>query len=183
MTSELIGRTYELVGGGDDEAEHVADAVGLEEAVARVGGVPLQLAHREPLQPLQVLVRRPRRLQHRRRHRPPAGLHPPLLRHLLADAACHSSRAAERREGGSRAGQLGFWGISISRSRPRGRRRDEATREEGIRLCPCTRWAVGWSAAARVYGSGATGLWIGHVGLCASACYFMGQFLPGSVGV
>ena len=57
--------TYELAGGGDDEVEHVADAVGLKEAVARISGLPLQLAHREPLQPLQVLMGRPRRLQHR----------------------------------------------------------------------------------------------------------------------
>jgi hypothetical protein len=63
------GGAYELVGGGDDEVQHVADPVGLEDAVPRVGGLPLQLAYGEPLQPLQVLVRRPRRLQHRRRHR------------------------------------------------------------------------------------------------------------------
>ena len=56
--------TYELAGGGDDEVEHVADAVGLKKAAARVIRLPLQLARREALQPLQVLMDHPRRLQH-----------------------------------------------------------------------------------------------------------------------
>lgn len=78
----------------------MADAVGLEEAVAGVGGVPLQLAHREPLQPLEVLVRRPRGLQHRGRHRPPARrLHlPPVA--ASQGPRVTQARAAGRREGG-----------------------------------------------------------------------------------
>ena len=76
------GGAYELVGGGDDDVDDVADAVGLEESAARVGGVALQLAHGQALEPLQVLVRRARGLQHRRRHRRhfQLGHHSPLLR-------------------------------------------------------------------------------------------------------
>ena len=179
MTPELTGRTYELVGGGDDEVEHVADAVGLEEAVARVGGVPLQLAHREPLQPLQVLVRRPRRLQHRGRHRPPAGLHPPLLRHLLAEAACHSSRAAERREGGESrwaARVLGDFDFAVE-----GREDDDETEASGDPPLPLHKMGGGMERRVR-FGCDRA-LWIGDVGLCLSGCHFMGQFLPASIGV
>lgn len=46
----------------------MADALVLEEALAVVGGLPLELPYDEPLQALHVLVRRARHLEERRRH-------------------------------------------------------------------------------------------------------------------
>lgn len=81
-------RTHELLGGGGDGVDHVADAVALEEPVLAARRLVLEVLDDEALEPLHLLVRRPRHLQQRRRHRlSPA---PPSVR---ADAAEAQARA------------------------------------------------------------------------------------------
>lgn len=59
-------RIYELLGGGSDGVDHIADSVALEQAVLVVGWLVLELLHNEPLEPLRLLVTRPSHLQQRR---------------------------------------------------------------------------------------------------------------------